>query len=358
MSDDFVTRLSGLLFLASVVVQYRHMASHLLGFDIGGTKCAVVFGKSHGDEIEILDRLPFATEASRGPEFTLLRLEEGARAILERQGLALHDAAGLGISCGSPLDSRRGLILSPPNLPGWDEVPIVARFEERLGIPTRLQNDANACALAEWRWGAGRGCRHMIFLTFGTGFGAGLILDGRLYVGACDMAGEIGHVRMAADGPVGYGKAGSMEGFCSGGGIARAAQALVQAYRRQQQPVAFAPDDLPLEAITARLVAEAAQAGDSVALEIYATVAAYLGRGLAILIDLFNPERIVIGSIFTRQRDLLWPIAEQVIREEALAINAHCCEVVPALLGEAIGDYACLSVAAEAARSSHEGDER
>ena len=117
--------------------------------------------------------------------------------------------------------------MCPPNLPDWDNVPLVEMTEKRLGIKTILQNDANACAVAEWKFGAGRGTRNMVFLTFGTGMGAGLILDGRLYSGTNDMAGEVGHIRLAPKGPLGYGKKGSFEGFCSGGGIADLAKQTV-----------------------------------------------------------------------------------------------------------------------------------
>ena len=124
------------------------------------------------------------------------------------------------------MDSARGIIREPPNLPGWVDVPITDMLTARLGLPAALCNDANACALAEWRFGAGKGTRNMVFLTFGTGMGAGLILDGRLYAGTCDAAGEIGHMRLAPDGPVGFFKAGSFEGFCSGGGLAKMGQRL------------------------------------------------------------------------------------------------------------------------------------
>lgn len=129
-----------------------------------------------------------------------------------------------GISCGGPLDSKTGVILSPPNLPGWDHIEITRHFTETLGVPARLINDANASALAEWKYGAGVGTQNMIFLTFGTGLGAGLVLNGALFEGTNGMAGEIGHMRLAAFGPSGYGKCGSFEGFCSGAGIAELAR--------------------------------------------------------------------------------------------------------------------------------------
>jgi glucokinase len=285
-----------------------------------------VLGEARGDAMAIRDRVAFATADTGGPRATVTRLVEASRALLERHGLATAQALGVGISCGGPLDSAAGIVQSPPNLPGWDEVPIVSWCEEALGLPARLENDANACALAEWRWGAGRGCRHMIFLTFGTGLGAGLILNGRLYDGACGLAGEVGHVRLAEDGPLGHHKAGSFEGFCSGGGMARAAAAH------------------GLDASAAEVFA-AAEAGDARALAVVEQTGHYLGRGLAMLLDVLNPERIVLGSIFTRRRDVLWPIAEAVLRAEALPQCLACCQVLPAALGDSIGDYGALAVA-------------
>lgn len=138
------------------------------------------------------------------------------------------EICGIGISCGGPLDAERGIIQTPPNLPLWKDVPICAILEQQFCIPTRLQNDANACALAEWRFGAGRGTKNMMFITFGTGFGAGLILNGQLYSGTNGNAGEIGHIRLAEYGPSGYGKIGSYEGFCSGSGIAQIGQTMVR----------------------------------------------------------------------------------------------------------------------------------
>ena len=200
------------------------MRRYVWGIDIGGTKCALVSGDDAGN---VLFRREIRTRECAGWREVLGALFE---ALPEQRPEAV------GISCGGPLDAARGLILSPPNLPGWDEVPIVGAVSGRFGVPAFLQNDANACALAEWRFGAGRGARNMVFLTFGTGFGAGLILDGKLYSGTNDMAGEIGHVRCEPDGPVGYGKAGSFEGFCSGGGIEQLSAAERARGRRARRP--------------------------------------------------------------------------------------------------------------------------
>lgn len=318
---------------------------YLLGFDIGGTKCAVVVGVVAANGFSLLGRRAFATASAPAPDAALARLEALTDELLSELKLSLDQFAALGISCGGPLDSVRGVVLGPPNLPGWDHVPLVEHFAARLGLPTFLQNDADAGALAEWQWGAGRGSRHMIFLTFGTGMGAGLILNGQLYSGASGMAGEVGHVRLAADGPIGYGKAGSFEGFCSGGGIRQLAQRAVRAAWARGERVAFCADEQAVAHLDARQVAEAARAGDPLAKAIMNDCGAYLGRGLALLIDILNPELIVVGSIFTRAADLLWPQAQQLIAAEALPGAAAQCRVVPAALGEAIGDAAALAVA-------------
>lgn len=350
------------------------MTQLLAGLDIGGTKCAVSLGMLREDGVSPLARVSFPTP--RTPDAALAQLGDTLAQLLaehasaavepgaeESAGVAASVAAlaAIGISCGGPLDSSRGLVLSPPNLPGWDGIDAVGPFRSRFGVPVSLQNDANACALAEWKWGAGAGCRHMVFLTFGTGMGAGLILNGRLYAGANDMAGEIGHMRMEPDGPVGYGKAGSFEGFCSGGGIAKLAATLAERRLRELasgeaggEAPAFcrSADELPL--VTAQKVGEAAKAGDSLALEVFRIVGEQLGRGLAVLVDVLNPERIVIGSIYGRQQKLLEPVAMEALRRESLAIALDACRIMPAGLGEQVGDYAALSVALLALESGDE----
>lgn len=315
---------------------YKKGKSMLIGIDIGGTKCAVVQADDAG---KILNRVAFATLPCAQ---SLAKIEELVASF------APFDA--IGISCGGPLDENRGVILSPPNLPGWDEIPICERLRKRFGVPVALRNDANACALAEWRYGAGRGTKNMIFLTFGTGMGAGLILDGRLYCGTNGNAGEVGHLRMAADGPVGYGKRGSFEGFCSGGGLKQLGQMrAIQALKEGRHPL-YCQTEVELPTVTAKTVADAADAGDADAIEVYRYCGEQLGRGLSILIDLLNPEAIVIGSIFSRSENLLRAEAERIIREEALPMSASVCSIRTAQLGNAIGDYAAIAVAEEARR--------
>lgn len=316
----------------------------LLGFDIGGTKCAVILGKvSATGEMTIADKIVLSTNT---PVMEMIELLYAtAERLMDKNKVSVNDIEGIGISCGGPLNSARGVILSPPNLPGWDNIPVVAMTETRFGKKTILQNDANACAVAEWKYGAGKGRSNIIFLTFGTGMGAGLILDGKLYSGTSDLAGEAGHLRLADIGPVGFGKAGSFEGFCSGGGIAQLAQMKVREKLQMGEKVSFCkrPEQLPL--LTARSVAEAAYNGDKLAIEIYQICGRYLGKALAILIDLLNPELIILGSIYGRAKELLQSSMSAALAGEALADALKVCRIVPASLGENIGDFAALSLA-------------
>ncbi len=215
---------------------------------------------------------------------------------------------------------------------------MVTPVQERFQAPVALQNDANAGALAEWKWGAGRGCTDFIFLTFGTGMGAGLILNGRLYSGANGMAGEVGHVRLEHDGPIGYGKAGSFEGFCSGGGIALMARAVVEQRLAEGKPgPSFCPTSADLPKVTAETVGIAAQQGDPVALDIYTKVGRQLGRRLAILVDILNPQKIVMGSIYVP--------ASRPARRHAGDAATGAAQIagrvgpMPAELAENVGDY-------------------
>lgn len=308
------------------------------GLDIGGTKCSVVCARAwpHGKKPCILSKRMFRTKEYPEPAQAM---EMFVRLIDEMCTEFGESADGIGISCGGPLDSKRGMILSPPNLPGWDNISIVDFFQNKFAVPCYLQNDANACAIAEWKFGAGIGCRHMLFLTFGTGLGAGMILDGRLYSGTNDLAGEAGHIRIAPDGPEGYGKAGSFEGYCSGAGIAHLAQQMYASCISSGGTTLLSPDDF-----SAARVAQLATQGDALCRSIYQTCGRKLGEGLAMLVDLLNPERIVIGSIFARAEWLLRGEMEQSLRREALPGALDVCAVVPAALGDQLGDFAALGV--------------
>jgi glucokinase len=324
----------------------------LLGFDIGGTKCAVIIGfLSVNDSIVIKDKIVLPTNLQVYDMIDLLFVT--AENLLLKHGVQKEMLDGIGISCGGPLSSKEGLILSPPNLPGWDDIPIVEMAKRRFNKAVLLQNDANACAFAEWKYGAGKGYDNIIFLTFGTGMGAGLILDGKLYSGISDLAGEVGHIRLADAGPVGFGKAGSFEGYCSGGGIAQLGQIKAREQLQMGKKISFCNNIGELSQITAKSIAEAAFNGDEAALEVYRICGKYLGRALALLIDILNPELIILGSIYDRAQLLLDEAMKAEIQRESFQYSKEACKILPAGLSENIGDIAALSLALISSRNNN-----
>lgn len=307
----------------------------LVGIDIGGTKCAVITSDMQGN---ILQRQAIKTTNFKDTYAAIFQLLK-----------ALPPFDAVGVSCGGPLDEDEGVILSPPNLPDWDRVEIVKDLQTAFGVPAKIRNDANACALAEHKFGAGVGCKNMIFLTFGTGMGAGIIADGKLYSGTNGNAGEIGHIRMAKKGPVGYGKIGSFEGFCSGQGIRQ----LGEIYAKRAMKKGIRPLYTEIPDYTTADIAAAARKGDKTALTVFKKCGNMLGRGLSVLVDILNPQRIVIGSVYARCQDLLDEATYKTLKAESLAVSLGGCEIKPAKLGEQIGDMAAIAVATEAYYGLH-----
>ncbi len=304
-----------------------------IGIDIGGTKCAVTLGDENG---RVIKKERFLTTTVNE---TIENIILNAKKLMEGEKVLSS-----GVSCGGPLDEEKGIILSPPNLPGWDEIHIKEKLEQALGVPCGVRNDANACAMAEWYFGAGRGTKNMVFMTFGTGLGAGLILNGKLYSGTNGNAGELGHIRLGAFGPSGYGKCGSFEGFCSGSGLKEIGRAFVREAMQRGETVSWAEG---IDGFEVKDMAEAARKGDKIALKAFELCGTKLGEGLSVVIDLLNPEKIIIGSVYARCEDLLAPYMNKVLKEEALTPSLSVCKVVPPELGENIGDAAALAVARE-----------
>jgi glucokinase len=301
----------------------------ILGFDIGGTKTALVLGNRDG---QILRRVEFATPARDDfvPALALMRAA-GAEFLADCARAGLPPADVISVSVGGPLDIARGILYAPPHLAAWGTAPLKPALEEAFSLPVCVEHDGNAGALAEWKFGAGKGARTMIFLTLGTGLGAGIIIDGRIFHGATDTAGEVGHMRIAEDGPVQYGKAGSWEGYCSGAGMVD----LARLYRPQRWG----------EQTTTRELITLALAGDEDARAVAGQMGEWLGKGLAVLIDVLNPEVIVLGTLGVTLGDLLIQPAARVIAAEALPAPAAACRIVPAALGKSLGDIAALMAA-------------
>jgi glucokinase len=311
-----------------------HDPTLYLGVDLGGTKIAVsLWREAPGGAVERIARAAWATDpGGPGPSLERIAAEAGSMLSAGAAGRAGRRLAAIGISGGGPLDPEKGIIISVPNLPGWTDVPIARLLSERLGAPTRLENDANASALAEWLHGAGRGARNMVFLTCSTGIGAGLILDGRLYRGSRFLAGEAGHQVIVPGGlPCGCGNLGCLEAYASGAGIARR--------------LALLRDTSPGLPGSAREVVEKARAGDERAVAFLRETAEYLAMGLANLAFILNPDRFVLGTIAVGAGPLLLDPLREALRRRVWPPLLEGLEVVPAALGADLGDWAALTVA-------------
>jgi len=237
----------------------------------------------------------------------------------------------VGVAVPGPLSPREGVVYEPPNLQGWRDVPLQRMLEERLGRAVVLENDANAAALGEWWKGAGAGSRHLVYVTVSTGVGGGLVLDGRLYRGASETAGEIGHVLVDPDGPVcSCGRPGHLEGVASGPAIAR----WVSERLREGQPSVLAGR----ESLSAREVAEAAERGDRLAQEAFQRAGRYLGLAVAGVLNLLNPEVVVIGGGVARAGRWLFAPLMEAARQASFQRPWRAVRILPA----ALADYAGL----------------
>ncbi len=312
----------------------------VIGIDLGGTKISTALVDS-AEQIIAHDYRE--THATEGPPVVIGRMLDGVRGVMAQAGVRPSQVAAVGIGAPGPLDIEAGVVVAPPNLPGWDHVPLKRLIEDGLKITTFLENDANAAALGEHRFGAGRGTEHMIYVTVSTGIGGGLILDGRLYHGAGGMAGEIGHITVVPCGPLcGCGNRGCLEALASGTAIAR--QARERVARGMPTLIADLAEGNP-ERITAKLVAEAASQGDVEAQDILAEAMDYLGIGMANLVNLFNPQLIVIGGGLTNIGGALFGPVRRAIDRHAFRAQAQAVRVVRAKLGDNVGVLGAAAVA-------------
>ncbi len=307
----------------------------VLGIDIGGTKVAAGVVEADG---RILVRAEVPARTDEGPEKVLVRIVDLARDVVTRTCSPRAPIERIGIGCAGPVDREAGLILDPPNLPGWTRVPIVEHFEKALGLPVVLENDANAAALGEFRYGAGRGVRSLVYLTVSTGIGGGIILDGKLWHGLRDAAGEIGHMTLLPDGPLcGCGNRGCLEALASGPSIARRARELLATGR---------PSRLrDLGEFTSADVASLAQAGDPVACEVWESAVQFLAIGVAAAVTILAPDRVVIGGGVTRAGDLLFEPLRRAVKRRVKLAPVEDVPILPAALGADVGILGAAAVA-------------
>ena len=309
----------------------------ILGIDIGGTKLAI--GVAMQDGRLLADaRLP--SHAEEGPDAMIDRVIELARDVVSDAGTSMREIDAIGIGCGGPLDPWRGVIRNALNLPGWTDIPLVTRFEAAFDTPTFLDNDANAAAIGEHRFGAGRGVRNLVYLTVSTGVGGGLVLDDSLYHGENGNGGELGHISVRVDGrPCHCGSSGCIETYCSGTNIAaRARDALAS-------DATGALAGREPSSITAEHVAAAARDGDPLARAVWDETMELLGGGIVSIIHAFNPRLVVIGGGVARAGDLLFDPVRRIVSERTMSWLAEVVDVVPAQLGDLTGVLGAVAVA-------------
>jgi glucokinase len=309
-----------------------------IGIDLGRTKLLIA---AVGGDGRVLATRRMPTPAA-GPEAAVGAMQRGVDEVLSRAGVALRDIPAIGVGAPGPLDPHAGIVLNPPNMAGWVNVPLAATLQDRLGPPTFVDNDANAAALGEHWVGAGVGVDDLVYVTVGSGIGGGLVLHGRLYRGASGQAGELGHTIVDAQGPrCACGRRGCLEAIASGFAIAGAARSAIAGGRTTTLSA------VPPVALSASDVARAASDGDPVAREIFARAGAALGAGLTDLINLLNPTMIIVGGGVTRAGELLWAPMRRVIDAEAFPHARAAVRIVPAALGEDAGAIGAAAVARE-----------
>jgi len=304
----------------------------VLAVDLGGTKIIAAVVLPDG---KIVSRNYCLTMADKGPEIVIDRILTAVNGAIAQAKLKTSELMGIGVAAAGILDIRRGIITTSPNLPDWHDVSLRNILADKLGIVAYLINDASAATLGEHRFGAGRGFDNVLYLTVSTGIGGGIIADGELYSGADGCAGELGHMTIEVDGPQCHcGNFGCLEALASGWAVAREAKTRIN-WGETSSIVEIAGGKL--ESITAEKIAAAARQGDRLACDIVAEAANHLGVGLANLVNIFNPELIVIGGGLSKMGDMLLRPARRVLKERAFQLPADTVRVVRARLGSNAG---------------------
>lgn len=309
------------------------------GIDLGGTKILVLVADARGG---VLGTARMPTLATQGPDSVISRIVDAVHEAAAEAGVETAQLLGAGVSAPGPIDTGEGVITDPPNLPGWHNVPLARILRGRLDVPVVLENDANCGAVGEHMFGAGRGYRHMLFVTISTGIGGGIIIENELYVGASGAAGEVGHIGVSVDGPAcGAGHVGCLEAFASGTAIAARAREMIAA-GGLPRTARIAEHDPPL---SAKSVQMAAEQGEAEAAAIITRAGRYLGMGLASLINVFNPQAIVLGGGLTNMGDAILGPAVETARMRSFAQSFVDVRIVEGELGERVAALGAIAVA-------------
>jgi glucokinase len=313
----------------------------VVGLDLGGTqiRTAVLRGTT------LLSRVERLTGENPSPNRVIPRLFQTVQQALDEASVTLEQITGIGICSPGPLNNRTGVVFSPPNLPGWDAVPLRDLFRERFDLPIFVENDANTAGLGEYMFGAGKGSQEVVYLTISTGIGGGVITNGRLLEGMAGMAGELGHITVDWRGDLcNCGNVGCLERISSGSAIARRANDAIAAGKGDELLAfvlerAHEGDHPSIDAatthphVTARMVAQAARAGIPLACGIITTAAEALGIGLVNIIHIFNPEIIILGGGLTQMGSLLLDPALRIVQERTMRMQREAARIVLAQLG-------------------------
>jgi glucokinase len=311
---------------------------YIIGIDVGGTN--IVAGTVAEDGSEILGVLSEPTKAEEGPDAVVGRIVELARASMAESGRA-RDVAGVGIGSPGPLNTKTGVVLLTPNL-GWVNMPLRDRVAGALSLPGMLDNDANCAVFGEWWRGAARGAKHVVGLTIGTGIGGGIVLNGDIYRGASDIAGEIGHMTIDSTGRrCKCGNYGCLEAYASGPAIAARAVEGIEAGADSTLPRLVGGD---LRKVTAQVVYDAAHEGDEFALEVVRDTAKFLGAGVANIINIFNPEVVVICGGVTQAGDKLFVPLLSEVKRRAFKPAVDVCRILPGELPGTAGVWGAAAV--------------
>lgn len=304
----------------------------ILGVDLGGTKIAAALATTRG---EIVARGRRPTPAQAGPDTVINSVCATINEVLSAKELRPSRLSGIGIAAAGVIDSANGKVIFSPNLPDWHEVPLRDAIEQRFGIPAYLGNDANLAALGEWRFGVEKKVANLIYITVSTGIGGGIIADSKLYTGACGAAGEIGHMTIDVNGPrCNCGNIGCWETLASGTALAR------EAVKRITEGAWTSIIELvggDVSKVDAKIVGLAAKQGDELAQELVSRLGYYFGVGLANLVNIFNPELILVGGGVAKIGDLLLQPAIKIVKERAFSTSANAVEIKPAILGDDSG---------------------
>jgi ROK family protein (putative glucokinase) len=310
------------------------MQKYIIGIDLGGTKISGAISNEYG---KILHEITVQTLAKEGADAVVGRIKGVIRELMDHQRAVSEEIIGVGIGSPGPLDAKKGIIVNAANLPGFVNLPLVDLIEKEFKVKAYIENDANAAALGELWFGAGRGCKNFVFITVSTGVGSGIIINGDIYQGNTSNAGEVGHMTLEPEGPrCNCGNYGCLEALASGPAIERIAN----------ERLAKCGDSMlnNYKKVTSKEVFEAAAKGDKLANEVVSYCMNYLGIGMANVVSLLDPEKIIIGGGVSKAGAVVFDTIRNVIDKRCFKIMAQGVKVVPAELGTDAGVVGAIGI--------------